>query len=333
MDIRNTKQLKTFALARLENARDEKRIVVIYSAIILGLSGLVMLADYLLQTRIDQFGGLRNMSIRTTLSAIQSMLPMVQSVVTLCLDLGFLAAMLRIARGQYASPQALRLGFDRFWVLLRLTILKSMLYIGIAFACLYLSIMIYMLTPLSKAAMEILIPLVSNVTILDSGIILDDATYTQLTSAMTPLFILYGILFSVVVIPLLYSLRMANYVVIDKPAAGALAALRESNKMMRRNRLRLFRLDLSLWWYFGVLLLVNALCYGDVIAPMVGIRLPWAAEVSYFVFFFAYLLAVGVAYYFLRNRVEVTYALAYDALKPKEKPADGGVVLGNIFQM
>ena len=32
------------------------------------------------------------------------------------------------------------------------------------------------------------------------------------------------------------------------------------------------------------------------------------------------------------DRVEVTYALAYDAVKPEE-PKDNGVVLGNIFQM
>ena len=37
-------------------------------------------------------------------------------------------------------------------------------------------------------------------------------------------------------------------------------------------------------------------------------------------------------FYFLRNRVEVTYALAYDSLRPKE-PEDKSVVLGNIFQM
>ena len=38
------------------------------------------------------------------------------------------------------------------------------------------------------------------------------------------------------------------------------------------------------------------------------------------------------AYYFLRNRMEVTYALFYDGVKPEEKQ-ETGVVLGNIFQM
>ena len=65
---------------------------------------------------------------------------------------------------------------------------------------------------------------------------------------------------------------------------------------------------------------------------MLGITLPWSADVSYFLFFALYLAAQFAIYYFLRNPVDVTYALAYDAIKPEEKQ-DGGVVLGNIFQM
>jgi len=33
----------------------------------------------------------------------------------------------------------------------------------------------------------------------------------------------------------------------------------------------------------------------------------------------------------LRNRVETTYLMAYNALR--EKPRDDGIVLGNIFDM
>ena len=36
-------------------------------------------------------------------------------------------------------------------------------------------------------------------------------------------------------------------------------------------------------------------------------------------------------YYFLRNPMAVAYAKAYDSLR--EKPADNGVVLGNIFDL
>jgi len=60
--------------------------------------------------------------------------------------------------------------------------------------------------------------------------------------------------------------------------------------------------------------------------------LPVSADVAYFGFYAVSLVLELAAYTFLRNRIEVTYALAYDAVKPKERK-DNTVVLGNIFQM
>lgn len=332
MDIRNRKELKTFAAQRLEQARDEKRIVLIYGGLVLGLSVLVTLVNFLLGLQISQTGGLGNMGTRTMLSAMQTTLPILQSVVVLCIELGYIAAMLRIARGQYASPKNLRLGFDRFWPLLRLTLLKALIFLGIGIACVYAASILFLLTPLSKSAMEIMMPLVSQTSIMDSGLILDDATYYQLLSAMTPVLVIFCLVYCVAAAPIAYQYRMADYVLIDRPASGALTALRESRKMMRGNRLNLFRLDLELWWYYAAILGTVAVCYGDMLLPMLGITFPWSDTVSYFLFF---LLSLGLqfaVYYFLRNRVEVIYALAYDAVKPEEKK-DNGVVLGNIFNM
>lgn len=102
--------------------------------------------------------------------------------------------------------------------------------------------------------------------------------------------------------------------------------------MTRRKRLKLLRLDLGLWWYYAALLGAMAVCYGDQILAALGVKLPWSEDVSFFLFYGAYLAAQFAVYYFLRGRVEVTYALAYDALRPRERQ-ENGVVLGNIFQM
>ena len=48
MDIRNRKELKTFAAQRLEQAQQEKRIVLIYAVLVLGASLLVTLVNHLL---------------------------------------------------------------------------------------------------------------------------------------------------------------------------------------------------------------------------------------------------------------------------------------------
>ena len=332
MNIRNRKELKHFAAERLENVKDSKRIVLIYTGLIMGLSVLVMAVNYVLDLRMDQLGGLSNMSARAALSALQGVLPLAQSMVSTCLSVGFLAAMLRIARGQYVSPQTLRLGFDRFWVLLRCTVIKGLLYTSGIFVSVYAGIMVYMMTPWASEMMEFLVPYLEDVPLIDATVVLEAAVYDQFAAMLWPAYLICGILAAVLLLPMVYSYRMAEYVIIDKPAYGAMMALRESKKMMRANRAALFKLDVSLWWYYGALTLASVLGYGDVILPLLGLELPVSDEVGYFLFYGLYLAATAVAYYFLLDRVDVTYALAYDTLKPEE-PQNEGVVLGNIFQM
>jgi uncharacterized membrane protein len=125
---------------------------------------------------------------------------------------------------------------------------------------------------------------------------------------------------------------MVNYIIIDKPSIGAMMALRESKKMMKGHRLQLLKLDLSFWWYYLATGVAMVICYGDILLPMLGLELPVPEVVSFLGFYVLYLAASFGVHYFLRNRVEVCYGMAYDAVKPEEKQ-DGGVVLGNIFQM
>jgi len=332
MNIRNRRELTSFASQRLSSAPQEKRIVLIYTGLVLGANLLSVLLNYVLGLKIDQFTGLRGLSTRNTLSAIQTMLPLLQSVLVMCLDLGYLSAMLRIARGQYASPNGLRLGFDRFWVLLRSQIILGLFMVGISIVSIYASTMIYMITPLSNDTMALLTPLMTETSVLNPQILLDDATYNQLLATMTPIFVIFGIVFFALYIPVSYRFRMTRYIIIDKPGIGAIAALRESRMMMRRKAIDLFKLDLHLWWYYAALIVSSLICYGDQILPMFGVEFPFSDELAYFLFYGAYWVIQSAIYCFLRNHIEVTYALAYDAIKPEEKK-DGGVVLGNIFQM
>ena len=124
---------------------------------------------------------------------------------------------------------------------------------------------------------------------------------------------------------------MVNLLIVDKPGMRARAILRESRKMMKGNKLRLFRLDLGLWWWYLLFALSSVLCYGDSLLPMVGIPLPMSEDAAYFLFYGLFLVAQFFLVWKLRSRVEVSYALFYDIIRPKE--AENGVVLGNIFQM
>ena len=332
MNLRNLRQIHQFAADRLKQSPSQKQVVLIYAALSLALTALVTVLSHVLDLQMDNFGGLSNLGKRSMLSSVQSMLPMVQSLLSMCLNVGYLAAMLRIARGMYTSPQTLRLGFDRFWLLLRCSIFKGLMLSAVVFVSMYFGVMIYMMTPFSDAAVEIITPLLSQVSMLNTQIVIDDATYLLLMEAMVPAFAICGILLLILGVPVLYNYRMAEYVIIDKPAVGALAALRESKKMMRGNRLSLMKLDISLWWYYLASFAATVICYGDVLLPMLGLKLPIPDTVAFYGFYVLYLAASFAVHFFLRNRVEVCYGLAYDAVKPEEKQ-DNGVVLGNIFQM
>ena len=331
MDIPNTQELKQTAARQTAGAPQQKRIILIYSGLTMGLSLLVLLVRYVLGLQIDQFGGLSNLGTRAMLASIQSALPLLQTLALMCLDLGYLAAMLRVARGQYASPNTLRLGFDRFWVLMRCALLQGLIYCGLAVAAVYAAAILFMLSPWSGAFVEQAAPLLADVSLLNPQMVIDESAAMALLPSMVPMFVLVGICLLVLLVPVAYRFRMAGYVLIDKPGRGAMFAIRESRKMMKGSRIRLFKLDVSLWWWYAISIAATALAYGDSLLLLLGISLPVSAEVSYFVFYALYLLAQFAACYFLRNRVEVVYAQVYNALKPRE--TDNGVVLGNIFQM
>lgn len=332
MNLNNRGQLRAFASERVANVRNLSKIVLIYAGLVLGLSGLATVVNYVLGLQMENLTGLSSFGKRTTLSSIRSLIPMALSVITMCLETGYLAVMLRIARGQYASEQTLRLGFDRFWQLLRLSIFKAIRYGMVIFLSIYAGVMLFMTLPLSRPAMAVLEPYLAGMSALSGEIVLEEAAYAQFAQAVWPAYVICGIIIAVAVVPMWYSYRMCSYIVIDKPGMGALMVMRESKQMMRKNRVSLLKLDLGFWWYYLALFAAQSIAYGDVLLPMLGVELPGNGNVWYFVFMVAYLGALFAVYYFLRSRVEVAYGLAYDCIRPEE-PKDNGVVLGNIFQM
>ena len=189
---------------------------------------------------------------------------------------------------------------------------------------------VFLVTPLSDTMMSMLSQDMVDPNVL-MGYLQDPVFSANITTAMIPLLVIFGIVYLLLFLPISYSLRMVKYVIIDKPGMGAVYAIKESKKMMKGSCIRLFKLDVSLWWWYAISLGSMALCYGDVLLPMAGITLPMSETVSYFLFYGLFLAAQFAACFFLRNRVEVVYAQVYNALKPREK--DTGVVLGNIFQM
>ena len=326
------RELKQQARERLEACPQEKKIGLFYGGSLLAISIIYLLADLLISRLTPQAGGLSTIGVRSFMSALSSILPVVTFLLSMCLSFGYMGGMVRISRGQYASPNALRTGFERFWPLLRLTFFKGLITLGFSMGAFYLATVIFTLSPFSNRLVQALEPMVSGGSLLSEGTLeLTDGVIDAVNASMLPLMAIFLIVAAVFVVPLLYRLRMTDYVLYDHPEAGALYAIRESKKMMRFHRLSVFKLDLSFWWFYLALALSYALNYAPMFLSVSGISLPVEGEALSVLCFLLSCAAEFVVIYFLRSRMEVTCALAYNRLKPKEQST--GAVLGNIFQM
>lgn len=326
MDIHNPNTLKENAQRALNRGREPKKVIAWYTGITVGMALAVSLLNLWLNNQITSTGGLGNMGTRAIYSTAQMVLPILQSFASMCLNLGYLAAILRIARGQYADQTDLKVGFRKFFLLLRMVLLKASLFFVICIAAFQISYLIFMMTPWAEPLMELLYPIAAS-----GSMIIDEATLAEATSLMSPMLIMFGVLYLALCIPYLFRFRMAEYIVLDNASMGAMAALRESRKIMRGNFRNLFQVDLSFWWYYLLTALTQALVYDDLLLSLMGISLPFSPLVSELIFYGIYLAATFAITYCLRNSVETTYVMAYECIH--EKPKDSGVVLGNIFDM
>ena len=322
MDISNPRPLRTAADRSLSVGREPKKVITGYVTLLAVISLLTVILDYIISTQLDNAVGLSNLGLNSLLSTFQLVLPLVQALAILCLNLGHEAALLRISRGQYADHTDLKAGLDRFWPLLRMTLLQTALFLALSFVLIYPCAILFMMTPFSAGFME----LYSSLTVLDESSIL------QLYSTLEPMMILFAIVYFIVCIPIYFHLRLANFVLLDHPRAGAMFAMSESFRMMRKNCVNLFKVDLRLWWYYALTAVLLVVSYGNLLLPLLGVALPWSAEMSLYIFYVLYLAGTLAVEYLLRNRVQMTYIQVYEALRPKEAPQQG-VILGNIFQM
>ena len=329
MNIRDRRAVHAAAQQALSAAPGEpKKVVLAYTLITCAIALSFAAISMMLGDKISATGGLSNMGMRSILSTGQSVLPLVQMVISVGMGLGYHVAVLNMIRGRFSEPRTLVEGFRRFGPALRAVLLQALVYVGLGIVAMQLSSYIFMMLPVSDEFFTIMEPLVSSVSILDSGLTLDEATVMALIPAMAPMMWILLAVFLLLFLPMAYRFRMVSFSLADDDRPGAIAAMVKSARMMRRNRVALFRLDLSMWWFYALQVLISLVCYGDVILALLGVALPWNATVSYFLFFGLSLVIQAVSYYFFMNRVYTVYGVVYESLKesvmppprPMEKP-------------
>lgn len=332
MNIRSRYELcRSARSALISNTGNPKAAVLCYGGITCGLALVVSLISFALSQKIAGTSGLSSLGLRSVLSTVQYVLPLVQMAILMCLELGYQGVMLNVARNRPGDPRHMREGFYRFGPLFRSAILQFLIYTAVIIACVYFSAWLFMILPVSDSFYQALAPILEDMNILSNGITLDEATLAAATSAMAPMIWIFLLTLLLLAVPVFYRYRMVSFCLMDDHRPSALAALRESRQMMRKNRFALFLLDLRFWWYYLLQVLVSLICYGDVLLPMLGVTLPWSDTVSYFLFYILSLILQFVISYFFMNQVQTTYATAYDALRPRHESK--GIPLGNIFDL
>ena len=326
MDILNPRSLREEANRALARGRDPKKLVFTYAGIGLGLSVLMTLLDLWLENEISGTGGLSNLGTRAIFSTAQEAIPILVSLLTMCLELGYLSGMLRISRGQYADHTDLKVGFQKFWPLMRLSLLQSLLIMAVGILAVQLGGLLFSLTPWAEPAMNAVLALST----MDPAV-LTEADVLALLDHMLPMYLIAGILFLLGMIPVLFRLRMAMFCLLDDPNGRAMAAIGTSNRMMRRRFGPMLKVDLSQWLYYAGTFLVLLVLSSTLILPLLNLPLPMDATAYYLLISIAAAVLQFIIQVTLRNKVEATYLTAYNRLR--EKPKDNGVVLGNIFDM
>lgn len=324
MDILNPRDLQAQARRALARGREPKKLIYAFAGINLAMSLVVLVIDLWMEHEISGTGGLGNMGTRAVLATVQQASPLIVSFVAICLDLGYLHGLMRICRGQYADHTDLQMGFRKFWPLMRMGLLQGMICFAVIVLAFQLSYAIFMFTPWSDPLLELIYPMAA------AGVTTpDEAALTAAVPLLVPMFIMFGIVLLIAMIPVLFRMRMANFCLLDEPRRSALAALRASSKMMRGRFFAMLKIDLRLWPYHLAMTLLTVLIYSDVLLMLLGIPLPLdGATFATVIYGISALVKFGIQI-LLRSSAECTYLMAYEQLR--EKKDTDGVVLGNIF--
>ena len=284
----------------------------------------------LLDEQIGKTGGLSGMGTRSMLQTVQTVLQAANTVVMPFWNIGFLFVAIQWARNRKAQTKDLLTGFLRCGPYLRLSILKILLMILVLVICANLSSILFMLTPAYENMLSLMGVTDTTALLMDM-----DSFYTSLETmsletqqallhSMIPLVVIWAVISLVLLVPVLYRLRMAEFLILDHPGMGALEALARSMRMTYRRVLRLLRLDLHFWWYYVLSFLCAVISYGEVFLGLAGVELPVPAITLSFATYILYIVSYFALQTLSRPKVATAYAALYDILlqvEPEKKPA------------
>ena len=314
MEKLNGKNIIARARERLQGVNTQS-LVLLHTGVTVGAAFVIMLLQYLLAEGIGNTGGLSGMGMRSVLETAQLVLQWANTLLLPFWSLGFLYVALLWAREAQADKRDLLAGFHRVGPYLGLLLNRAILTILVLVVSINISSVIYMMTPAADRILELAENFGDTDQMYDYLYSLDMDQIMVLLRSMIPMMVIGCVLASVLLIPLLYRVRMAEYVILDQKGVRGIGAMILSAALLRRRRWQLFKLDLRFWWYYGLKLLCTVLLYGDMILEALGVVLPVGSGMAYVLTYVLYLGGLFAVEISFRPRVETAYACAYVQLK------------------
>ncbi len=299
---------------RLQEASgNPKKVVLLHTAVALGCSLLLTGMVYLFDHLIANTSGLGGLGRRSVLTTVQALLELVVMIALPFWQLGIYYTALHWAKGQRAESDDLLQGFRRFGPALKLFLMRYGLFLALAVAVFYACLTLFVMTPFSIPFLEVIQPIMEQSTTPEQlQELLTPELMESAFHAMIPLLILSGVIYTALAIILFYRLRFADFAVMDGMSAGS--AFRKSFVLTRNRCMQVFRLDLSFWWFYSLQMLSVAICYTDVLLPLIGVSLPVSQVVAALAFYAIGILCQGVLLWLREGHRVTAYALAYRTL-------------------
>lgn len=296
-----------------------RKIILIYAAVAFGVALVAALMNVFLNSQVAQTGGLDGLEVKTLWETTAIVSELALTFLTPIWSLGLAYVAICFARGKNVAPKDLATGFNRFFAGIGLYLLTILLYLLAALITVYIGTAFMGFFVNSEKLNTILQPFAA--TIEANPDVLYDAAFLQtlpmldiLACMWVPLVLI--LLIMIVFIAFLgYRMRLASYYLMDNPQMGAMQALRKSFSSMKGNVLAFLRLDLSYWWYYGLMLLFGTGALVTVIPFLLGI--PQVSDLGAVGIQFLSACALCAVYWWKGAQVETTFALAYENLKIK----------------
>ena len=328
--------IKEFIYKARENlaGKNVRRLAMIHAGVTVAAGLLITLLQYVLAEGMGNTSGLSGMGTRSILETGQTLLQWANMVLLPFWNLGFLYVALQWARGNDPVERDLLTGFSRIGPCLGLMLNRLIMTICITILAVNLGSTIYMIMPSSEWIRELTMGFTSSDAVYEYLYSLEASQIMEMFWKMLPMVVIGAALELILLVPLLYRFRLAEFAILHYPGVRGLAAMMISASLLRRRRWQLFKLDLRLWWYYGLQALCVLLLYADLLLGALGVAVP-AGELSFLIPYLLYLAGLFLVQMLFRPQVDTAYALFYEkvtelgpiqkkqlSVEPKDLPWD-----------